>query len=69
MLIKSKKGFLLVELIIGLFLSFFFISIITHYIIQVKAAQQKALRKIEQFSSKRNNLEKEYTQKDSIHAN
>jgi len=56
--IKSKKGFLLIELMIGLSVSIFFILIITHYIIEVKITQQKALKRIENFSNLRNKNEK-----------
>ncbi|HLJ31240.1 MAG TPA: hypothetical protein VKU36_02280 [Candidatus Babeliales bacterium] len=59
---KSKSGFLLIELMIGLSLSTFFIVIIAHYIIEVKAAQQKALKRIEDFSTLRNISEKNYAQ-------
>lgn len=55
---KSKNGFLLIELIIGLFLSTFFIAIITHYIIEVRCTQQKALKRIEDISTERNEIEK-----------
>lgn len=57
-MIKSKKGFLLIELMIGLSVSIFFILIITHYIIEVKITQQKALKRIENFSNLRNKNEK-----------
>jgi len=55
---KSKDGFLLIELMIGLSLSTFFIVIIAHYIIEVKAAQYKALKRVEDFSTMRNTSEK-----------
>jgi len=55
---KPKNGFLLIELMIGLSISTFFILIITHYIIEVKVTQQKALKRIEAFSIARNKSEK-----------
>jgi len=55
---KHKGGFLLIELIIGLSVSTFFILIITHYIIEAKSTQQKALKRIESFSTARNEAEK-----------
>lgn len=55
---KPKNGFLLIELMIGLSISTFFILIITHYIIEVKVTQQKALKRIEAFSTARNQTEK-----------
>ena len=55
---KPKNGFLLIELMIGLSISTFFILIITHYIIEVKVTQQKALKRIEAFSIARNTSEK-----------
>lgn len=55
---KPKNGFLLVELMIGLAISSFFIGIITHYIIEVKLTQQKALKRVEDFSAVRNKKEK-----------
>ena len=58
-----KNGFLLVELMFGLLLSTFFIIIITHYIIEAKNTQQKALRIIENFSSARNEKEKSLSSK------
>lgn len=51
------NGFLLVELMIGLLVSTLFMIIITHYIIEVKSVQQKALEKIESFSTERNEAE------------
>jgi len=60
---KSKSGFLLIELMIGLSLSVFFILVITHYIIEVKATQQKALKRIEGFSLMRNETEKSLAKK------
>ncbi len=60
---KTKNGFLLVELMMGLVVSIFFILIITHYIIEVHSTQQKALKKIENFSTKRNKTEKKLSQK------
>jgi hypothetical protein len=66
---KSKNGFLFIELMIGLSISTFFILIITHYIIEVKVTQQKALKRTEDFSLLRNekerNLAKDYG---NIHA-
>lgn len=62
---KPKNGFLLTELIIGLSLSTFFILIITHYIIEVRSTQQKALQRIESFSTTRNEKEKNLTKKQS----
>lgn len=56
-----KPGFLLVELTIGLLVSTVFILIITHYIIEVKTTQQKAIIKMESFSIARNDKEKAYT--------
>jgi len=58
MAMKLKNGFLLIELMIGLSISTFFILIITHYIIEVKVTQQKALKRIEAFSIARNEAEK-----------
>jgi len=55
---KPKNGFLLIELMIGLSISTFFILIITHYIIEVKVTQQKALKRIEAFTVARNEAEK-----------
>ncbi len=55
---QSRSGFLLIELMIGLLVATFFMLIITHYIIEVKSTQQKALKKIERFSSARNEVEK-----------
>jgi len=60
---KSKNGFLLIELMIGLSLSTFFVLVITHYIIEVKATQQKALKRIEDFSIMRNETEKALAKK------
>jgi len=60
---KHKNGFLLVELMMGLVISIFFILIITHYIIEVRSTQQKALKKIENFSTERNKSEKFLSQK------
>jgi Tfp pilus assembly protein PilW len=60
----NKSGFFLIELMIGLSVSTFFILLITHYIIEVKVTQQKALKRTEQFSLTRNekerNLAKQY---------
>jgi Tfp pilus assembly protein PilW len=55
-----KNGFLLIELMLGLLLSIFFIVIITHYIIEAKNAQQKALHLVESFSTARNEREMAY---------
>ena len=57
------RGFLLIELLIGLSLSTFFMVIITHYIIEVRRAQQKALQQIESFSTARNELERDLAKK------
>ena len=54
----TKNGFLLIELMIGLTISIFFISIITHYIIEVKMTQQQALKRMENTSLLRNQKEK-----------
>lgn len=62
---KAKNGFLLVELMIGLLVSTFFTIIITHYIIEVKSTQQKALEKIENFSSARNTAEKDFAKNEA----
>jgi len=51
------RGFLLVEVMIGLLVSTLCMVIITHYIIEVKSSQQKALEKIESFSTGRNEVE------------
>ena len=48
---------------IGLSISMFFIVILTHYIIEVKVTQQKALKRIEQFSLLRNQKEEELVKK------
>ena len=55
---KPKKGFLLIELMIGLSLSTFLILLIIHYISEVKVTQQKALKSIETFSHARNEKER-----------
>lgn len=60
---KHKNGFFLIELMIGLSISMFFIVILTHYIIEVKVTQQKALKRIEQFSLLRNQKEEELVKK------
>lgn len=62
---KPKNGFLLIELIIGLSVSTFFILIITHYIIEVKVTQQKALQRVEAFSVARNKTERAIAKKNS----
>lgn len=55
---NAKRGFLLIELMIGLIISIFFILIITHYIIEVKIVQQQAIKNIEAISLSRNHKEK-----------
>ena len=66
---KPKNGFLLIELMIGLSISTFFILVITHYIIEVKVTQQKALKRMEAFSLARNEKERELaTQQDNSYA-
>ncbi len=55
---NAKRGFLLIELMIGLIISIFFILIITHYIIEVKIVQQQAIKNIEVVSLSRNQREK-----------
>ena len=62
---KPKNGFLLIELMIGLSVSTFFMLIITHYIIEVKVTQQKALKRIEAFSIARNEAERVIAKKNS----
>lgn len=62
-MVKYKDGFFLIELMIGLSISIFFILIITHYIIEVKVTQQKALKRAEKFSMLRNNKEKDLAKK------
>ena len=62
---KPKNGFLLIELMIGLSVSTFFVLIITHYIIEVKVTQQEALKRIEAFSVARNEMEKMIAKKNS----
>lgn len=59
---QSGSGFLLVELMIGLLVATFFMLIITHYIIEAKSTQQKALKKVESFSSARNETERALSQ-------
>lgn len=59
-IVSTKNGFLLVELLFGLLISTLFIVIITHYIIEAKNAQQKALHIIESFSTARNEKEKSF---------
>lgn len=51
---------------IGLSISIFFILIITHYIIEVKITQQKALKRIEAFSIARNEIEKKLAKNNSV---
>lgn len=63
---KPKNGFLLIELMIGLSLSTFFIVLITHYIIEVKITQQEALKRIEAFSIARNETERVIAKKTSV---
>jgi Tfp pilus assembly protein PilW len=58
-----KNGFFLIELMIGLSISTFFILIITHYIIEVKVTQQKALNCAEEVSMKRNQKERDCAKK------
>jgi Tfp pilus assembly protein PilW len=60
---SAKNGFLLVELMIGLTISIFFILIITHYIIEVKITQQQAIKTAEVLSLSRNQREKIIAQK------
>jgi competence protein ComGC len=60
---NTKNGFLLVELMLGLAISIFFILIITHYIIEVKVTQQQAINRIETVSLLRNQKEKIIAQK------
>jgi len=55
---SAKNGFLLIELMIGLTISIFFILIITHYIIEVKIVQQQAIKIFEVLSLSRNQKEK-----------
>lgn len=55
---RAKNGFLLIELMVGLTISIFFIMIITHYIIEVKTTQQLSLKQAETFSAERNEYEK-----------
>lgn len=62
---KAKNGFLLIELMIGLSISIFFILIIIHYIIEVKNTQHKALKNIECCSIERNKKEKVIAQKNN----
>jgi Tfp pilus assembly protein PilW len=54
----TKNGFLLIELMVGLTMSIFFISIITHYIIEVKMRQQLVVKSMENISILRNQKEK-----------
>lgn len=62
---KSKNGFLLIELIVGLAISVFFMTIITHYIIEVKYTQYKAIKKIEDISTARNKIQGMYMKRHS----
>lgn len=55
---KCKKGFLLIELTMGLLLSIVCMVIITHYIIELKSTQQKTLKIFENISIERNKIEK-----------
>ncbi len=65
----TKDGFFLIELMIGLSISTFFILIITHYIIEVKVTQQKALNSAEKISTLRNQKERDFVKKyGNIHA-
>lgn len=59
----NKNGFFLIELMIGLSISTFFILIITHYIIEVKVTQQKALQCAERISMMRNQKERDCVKK------
>jgi Tfp pilus assembly protein PilW len=59
----NKNGFFLIELMIGLSISTFFILIITHYIIEVKVTQQKALKCAEKVSVLRNQKERDFVKK------
>lgn len=59
---SAKNGFLLIELMIGLTISTFFILIIIHYIIEVKITQQQAVKLVETVSLFRNQQEKLITQ-------
>jgi len=61
---KRKNGFLLIELMIGLSMATFFILIITHYIIEAKSTQQKALKRIENFTTTRNEAERVLAKKE-----
>ena len=60
-MLSKKKGFLLIELMVGLLILTFFMLIITHYIIEVKMSQQKALEKNDKFSNRRNEAERSYS--------
>lgn len=62
---NAKSGFLLVELMIGLTISVFFILIITHYIIEVKITQQQVIKRVELCSLSRNQKEKNKVQHNS----
>ena len=62
---SAKNGFLLVELMIGLAISIFFILIVTHYIIEVKSTQQRAFKIIESVSLSRNEKERILAKKNS----
>jgi len=62
---QPKSGFLLIEIMIGLSVSVFFILIIAHYIIEVKVTQQKALRRIEVLSCTRNKMEHDIAKKNA----
>lgn len=53
---------------LGLVVSILFITIITHYIIEAKSSQHKALKIIEDFSTARNTVEKEIAKK-MVHNN
>ena len=57
---NQKNGFLLIELMLGFLLSILCMVIITHYIIEAKSMQQKALKKFESISTQRNEVEKNY---------
>ena len=55
---KIKKGFLLIELMVGLTISIFLLVTMAHYIIDVKNKQYKALKSIEAMTANRNEKEK-----------
>lgn len=53
-----KKGFLLIELLLGFTIAIFLTLLITHYIIEVKKRQHAALKRIEKVTIERNKVEK-----------